>query len=105
MSLRLLIPLVIGIALLIIPPILDSARESEGSVTDAQRIEEICTSIEGVESCRAVVTYSDADGAIESVAIIYTGDHSIGTKKEIKEVVSTVYGVGTNRIALISQKK
>ena len=102
---RVIIPFLLGVLLLIIP-LLFGERENESSEpsNDESCIEEICSAINGVEECRAVVTYSSDGSDIAAVAVIYTGSGSKETEKNIKDVISTLYGVGANRIAVISRK-
>ena len=71
----------------------DKAKESE--------LTEICSSLEGVGRCRTVVTYSDEDGAVCAVAVLCEGADSPKVKARINELVSSLYGIGSNRIAVL----
>ena len=76
--------------------------------TDAveEKLEKMCTSLEGVGSCRVMVTYKQVEKRygqsevriVESVAVVCKGADRAGVRRELTEMLSALFGIGTNRI-------
>ncbi len=101
---RLVLPFILGVVLLL----LMSMRGNESTEAEAlpSELEKMCTALDGVNSCSVMVTYKDAEKQNEvlAVAVIYSGDGGVRTEAQIKELIISLYGIGANRVAVISQK-
>ena len=80
----------------------DSASES---ASDEERLASFCSSIEGVGDCRAYITYAPVErgssvGRVESVAVVCKGASSLSVRVELTELISSLYGIGTNRLSI-----
>ena len=88
-----------------------SLQKEDGSVAqdcEEDRIAELCSMIEGAGECRAVVTYeekksyfSESERTILAVAVICEGADDVRVEAKIKKLVSSMYGIGTNRIEVV----
>ena len=71
-----------------------------------QEIAAFCSAIEGVGECRVFVTYEEkslgygrgTEKTVLGIAVVCTGGDSDSVKERVSRVVSSVYGIGTNRI-------
>ncbi len=80
-------------------------NKGEGASAD-EALAEMCSAISGAGECRVMMSYKDSDRTVVSaVAVIYTGGGGLETERDIKELIASLYGIGTNRIAVISSKK
>ena len=86
------------------------AEDSDSAAADSEeeRIAELCSMIEGAGECRAVVTYeekksyfSESERSILAVAVICEGADDVRVEAQIKRLVSSMYGIGTNRIEVV----
>lgn len=84
------------------------AIEDEKSETEA-RIEELCSSVEGVGKCRVMVTLESdkkgEEGRVYSVAVVCEGAENAEVRLKIKELISSLYGIGKNRISVVKMGK
>ena len=88
-------------------------KESETVESDEQKISELCSMIEGAGECRAVVTYeekksyfsSDGERTVLAVAVICEGAEDVRVEAKIKKLISSMYGIGTNRIEVLCPKR
>ena len=76
---------------------------SDTLYTDEEaRLAELCSSVEGVGRCRVMISYEKSgyrtDGAVVSVCIACEGAHSVAVRKRLTELVTALYGIGSNRI-------
>ena len=77
-----------------------------------QSLEEMCSSLSGVGSCRVMVTYKVTEGrygsqgtkTVESVAVICKGADKAGVRKELTDMLTALYGIGANRIHISKMK-
>lgn len=92
-----LIAAVIILAMLFIP---SGSKKENASVggDDASRLEELCSQIDGVGKCRVMVTYKG--GEVYAVAIICQGADSPKVRERLTELVTSMYGIGANRVAI-----
>lgn len=75
--------------------------DGDGSqVNGEERLEQLCSLVEGVGRCRAVIVY-DEDGEIFSVAIVCDGAESTEVRATLTEMITTLYGIGSNRISIL----
>ncbi len=107
-SARLFIPFFIGVFLLLALSLFGGAATGgEDASEETERLSVMCSMLEGVGECKIMLTYSDGKngGEVVSAAVIYNGGGGINTEYELKKLISSLYGIGTNRIAVISSKK
>ena len=99
----------LAMALIIILSLSSEEESSVAEPTAEERIAELCSMIEGAGECRAVVTYeekksyfsSDGEGTILAVAVICVGNVDVKVEARIKRLISSMYGIGTNRIEVL----
>ncbi len=70
---------------------------SEESLSDLSRL---CSSVEGVGECRAVINYGD-DGEVVAVAVLCEGAQSDEVRLKLYKLISSLYGLGYNRISVL----
>lgn len=68
-----------------------------------QRIAELCSSVDGVGECRVMVTFENGadDGRVYSVVVVCEGADEVRVRREVKELVTTLFGIGSNRVSVI----
>ena len=100
--------IVVGLLLLLLS--VSPAQKSVAAQTDEERIEaklaELCASLEGVGSCKVMVSThtvgksygSSGETRVESVVILCRGGGNERVKKELTELVVSLYGIGSNRV-------
>jgi hypothetical protein len=93
---KLLPLLIIPIAVLLI--VFGGGGESDDNVTPEDELAAVCSEMEGVGECRVMVTYKD--GEVFAVAVICEGAESPKTRQKIVELVTSVYGIGSNRVTV-----
>ena len=93
------IALIIGLGLLIlIFAGLPSFDTEEPEPLD--EITAICSSVGGVGRCR-VITTTDSDGDIAAVAVLCDGADSVEVRNRLCRLISSLYGIGYNRISIL----
>lgn len=99
-----IIALAVGIILIFL-----GTREEATVQTSApgleERIADACSDIEGVGECTVYVYYSDADSRsegqkVESVLVICEGADSDGVRLRLTRMLSSFFGIGTNRVRI-----
>lgn len=84
-----------------------------GAVSEEERIAELCSSLYGVGECRAVIHYKTESAGygkedravIEGIAVVCEGGASDEVKERITSLLSSLYGIGSNRITVEKMKK
>lgn len=79
----------------------DGDGESE-SLDD--RVAELCSQIEGVGDCRVMLTITDA-GEVVSAAVLCEGGASVSVRASVTELISELFGIGSNRISVLKLAK
>lgn len=77
-----------------------------------EQLEQMCSSLSGVGSCRVMLTYKVTEGrygspdtkTVESVAVICKGADRAGVRKELTDMLSALFGIGANRIHISKMK-
>lgn len=95
----------VGVTLIFIGSSSASGSDIEGDSTE-ERLEAICSALSGVGECRVMVTYKErearygasAERVVESVAVVCKGADRAGVRAELTEMLSSLFGIGTNRI-------
>ena len=95
------LPIVIlGVLLLLLSSAFGSDDgEKEKSKTGEDRLYEICSMVEGVGECRVMITYENEE--VYAVAVLCEGAGSVEVRERIVELVSSLYGIGSHRIAVL----
>lgn len=80
------------------------------SITDGETLEErvstLLSSLEGVGECKVLITYEekalgygkDTEKLISGIAVVCDGGDSIVVKERVSSVLSSLFGIGKNRI-------
>lgn len=97
--------LVLGIILIAASTAPDASSDTDTDAVE-EKLEKMCTSLEGVGSCRVMVTYKQVEKRygqsevriVESVAVVCKGADRAGVRRELTEMLSALFGIGTNRI-------
>lgn len=100
----------VGIVLLVIGA--SSASSEQTADTVEERLEELCSSLSGVGQCRVMVTYKErevgygkqSERTVESVAIVCKGADRASVRSELTSLLSSLFGIGTNRIHISKMK-
>lgn len=88
-------------------------EESASEVDEVEaRLEEMCSSLSGVGSCRVMVTYEITAGrygssdikTVQSVAVVCKGADKAGVRRELTDMLSSLFGIGANRIHISKMK-
>ena len=82
----------------------DAARNIDESLE--QRLSAACSAVDGVGECTVLVYYSPdgKENEIESVIVICEGADSVDVRLRLTEMLSSFYGIGTNRIRIEKRK-
>lgn len=97
--------LILLISLLLILAFLPKTKESsEGGGTSA--LSELCSSVDGVGECKLFLIYEkDKNGKdtekVYSVAVICEGADKITVRSKLTELITSVYGIGANRVSIL----
>ena len=65
---------------------------------DAAALEELCSQIEGVGECHIMVTYKG--GEVYAVAVVCRGADDPLVRQRLTELITSVYGIGANRVSI-----
>ena len=93
--------------------IFSSPGEQTVSEDDIEaKLEELCSSLSGVGACRVMVTYnvvgktyaSEGRRVVESVTVVCKGADKVGVRAELTAMLSSLFGIGTNRIHISKMK-
>ena len=95
---RALLPLVLLVAVGILFIIISGFGGEERPASEEDRLAEVCSGIEGVGRCSVVLNMKD--GEVVSCAVLCDGGDSLAVRGEIKSLVSSLYGIGYNRISV-----
>lgn len=95
---RLALFIIIGVLLILI----GSFSLGGNSRSEEKRVEELCSMIDGVGECRVMMTYRESDGkdSVYAVTILCEGAESVGVRRDLTEMVCSLYGIGHNRVEI-----
>lgn len=104
------VALVVALGLVLV--FLGSRGENSVSETEVgveERIAEACSAVEGVGECAVYVYYSAggerADGSeVESVIVICEGADSVDVRVKLTKMLSSFFGIGSNRVSIEKMK-
>ena len=103
-----IIKIAVVLALGLILIFLGGRREktvSESESSTEERIAAACSGVDGVGKCSVYIYYSpsDARGAedeVESVIVICEGADSVEVRHRLTEMLSSFFGIGSNRVKI-----
>ncbi len=95
----------LGALLIIFSGFLGKSSEEK---SEEERLAELCSMIEGAGEVRVVISYGEessyfsgsGEGCVLGVAVFCDGADDVRVRSEIKEMISVLYGIGTNRITI-----
>ena len=73
---------------------------SRAVASEESELEAVCSMLEGVGRCKTVVTYGE-DGRVYAVAVLCDGAQSVDVRRGLTELLTSIYGIGANRIAVL----
>lgn len=108
--------IVIVIAALLVLLLLLSGTDSQPTVEGDDleaRLEELCSSINGVGRCRVMVSYTKTESrygataspTVESVAIVCQGADKPQVRQELTLLFTSLFGIGANRVHISRLKR
>lgn len=96
---RILVPIVLFIIVVLILIFFgDSEEDSQPIENTESKLEMLCSQIDGVGECQVMVTYRNDE--VFAVAVICEGAESIRVKEKIVELITSIYGIGSNRVTV-----
>ena len=103
---------VIVLALGLILIFLGGRREktiSDTVISTEERIAAACSGVEGVGECQVYLYYSDSDKRndtekIESVIVVCEGADSVDVRLRLTEMLTSFFGIGSNRVRIEKMK-
>lgn len=79
-----------------------SGETNSASVSDDERVAELCSRIEGVGECYAYLHVSEGDygseGGIAGITVVCEGGDSAAVRERLSSMLSSLFGIGSNRI-------
>ena len=101
---KIAVVLALGLILIFIGGI----SKEESPVVDVgveERLAEACSGVDGVGECSVLVYYAPAErgkdeGKVESVIVICEGADSVEVRLKLTEMLSSFFGIGSNRIRI-----
>ena len=86
----------------------EDSRKAEEASTYCD-IVTLCSSVEGVGECRVSVVFESAEKSgsekVYSVAVICEGADNVKVRARLTELITTLYGIGANRVSIIKLSK
>ena len=86
--------LLLGVLFMLLPSGGTDDRPSEES-----RVAELCCGIRGVGRCSVMLNMKE--GEVISAAVLCDGADSPAVESDLKELISSLYGIGYNRISVL----
>ena len=81
----------------------DKPVESRTGVED--RLAELCSGVDGVGECSVLVYFTSSDESeVESVIVICEGADNVDVRLRLTEMLSSFFGIGSNRIRIEKMK-
>ena len=107
-------PIVLCFALGILLVFLGTESDTEEvyAVSTEESISDFCSAIEGVGECRVLLSYervgaswgNDGREVIVGIVVVCEGGNSDSVRRRLTEALSSLYGIGTNRIRVEKMK-
>lgn len=73
-------------------------KEKETVKGAEDELREVCSMVEGVGECRVMITYKDNE--VYAVAVICEGAGDPKTEMRIVDLITSLYGIGSNRVSV-----
>lgn len=89
--------------LLMLPGVFGGDKNDSVSVSEQtleEKVAEVCSSVEGVGRSRVIITYGDED-AVYAVAVLCDGADSVYVRRSLTDMISSLFGIGANRISIL----
>lgn len=104
-ALKIGIVLSLGLILVFLGTRSEGKVSAESTVGIEERISQACSNVAGVGKCEVFIYYAPADSKIkesevESVLVICEGADSVEIRLRLTEILSSVFGIGTNRVRI-----
>lgn len=81
----------------------DTPEEAAGI---EERLTELCSGVDGVGECSVLVYYAPSDeGEVESVIVICEGADDARVRLRLTDMLSSFFGIGSNRIRIEKMKE
>lgn len=95
---KLAIFIMIGVFLILI----GSVSINSNTRGEEKRVEQMCSMIDGVGDCRVMMTYREVGGEshVYAVTILCDGADSVNVRKDLTDMVCSLYGIGHNRVEI-----
>ena len=99
----------LGLAVLLIASMGNSSYDEKTAEEHIEeRLEELCSSLEGVGRCRVMVTCSYGEArygtesrpTVTSVAVVCKRGNRAEVRGAVTELITALYGIGANRISV-----
>lgn len=84
--------------------IFSETEELSSPDTLEDRAEQMCSLVEGVGECEVMITYGD-DDSVYAVAVLCEGADRTQVRKSVTELITSLFGIGTNRISILKISK
>lgn len=110
--LKIIIIAAVGLLLIFVGTSLADGDSTATDTTLEGRLEELCSSVSGVGRCRVMVSYATAEtrygqestDIVESVTVVCQGASTPAVKAELVSLLSSLFGIGSNRIYIAKMK-
>ena len=99
------VALALGLILIFIGSYGGSDDESATGVE--QRLAAACSAVAGVGECEGMIYFTEGEekgGSVESVIVICEGADSVEVRLRLTEMLSSFFGIGTNRVRIEKRK-
>ena len=82
--------------------LIGSVSIGAGTRDEEKRVEEMCSMIDGVGQCRVMMTHRESGGesSVYAVTILCEGAQSLQVRRDLTEMVCSLYGIGHNRVEI-----
>ncbi len=98
---------VIGVLLIVLGA--SRTDKNEETASDfAKEVSELCSSVDGVGDCKVMLYYKETnekyntgEGQVESVVVVCDGADNIEVKNRLVGMLSSFFGIGSNRIRIV----
>lgn len=100
------IALVLALGLLLIFIGSKDRTKTESGEELEERVASICEAIDGVGECKVMIYYKNEaysrsdEKTVDSVVIVCRGADSVEIRKSLTEMLSSLFGIGANRIRI-----
>lgn len=97
--------IVIGLALILLAALIPSGSVgTEPASGEEDRLGQVLSSMEGVGECVVMLTY-DPEGGVYAAAVLCEGAESLSVRQGVISVITSLYGIGSNRVEICPLSK